>query len=187
MNTLRVRELLLCSIFATVCLGVAPRSAVSQNTDAPYVLATPGNTPTAYDNPDLVMKYQSTITAEDLAAHLYFFASDFFEGRETSARGQKLAAHYLASQYRKIGVSPRGTVESTNPMDPSAYFQPFDVYGNRITSASLAISVNGKTVHTSTNSAIKTDDQSYLVFGTTPDVTGGVVFGGYGIGDDDLG
>lgn len=72
-------------------------------------------------------------------------------------------------------------------MDPSAYFQPFDVYGNRITSASLAISVNGKTVATSTNSAIKTDDQSYLVFGTTPDVTGGVVIGGYGIGDDDLG
>ncbi len=187
MNTLRVRELLLCSIFATLCLSVAPRSAVSQNTDAPFVLATPGNTPTAYDNPDLVMKYQSTITAEDLAAHLYFFASDFFEGRETSARGQKLAAHYLASQYRKIGVSPRGTVESTNPMDPSAYFQPFDVYGNRIRSASLAISVNGKTVATSTNSAIKTDDQSYLVFGTTPDVTGSVVFGGYGIGDDDLG
>ena len=69
--------------------GVTSERVDAQITDAPPTLSTPGNTPTAYENPDLVMKYQSTITPEDLAAHLYFFASDFFEGRETTARSDR--------------------------------------------------------------------------------------------------
>jgi len=167
--------------------GVTSERVEAQITDAPPTLSTPENTPTAYENPDLVMKYQSTITPEDLAAHLYFFASDFFEGRETTARGQKLAAHYLASQYRKMGASPYGTVVTSNPMDPAAYFQPFDVYGNRTTSANLIVIVNGERIASSTNSDAETDDKSYLMFGSTPKISGGVVFGGYGIQDDDLG
>ena len=186
-NKLFVRQLLLLSFPVALFLGVAPQLAMAQSSDASPALATPGNTPSAYENPDLVMRYQSTITPEDLAAHLYFFASDFFEGRETSSHGQKLAAQYLASQYRKMGVPPRGTVETTNPMDPAAYFQPFDVYGNRITSTNLTVAVNGETVTSSTNSDVEADNKSYLMFGSKPNVTGRVVFGGYGIGDDDLG
>ncbi len=163
-----------------------PSAAAAQDTDSATQRATPVNTPTAFDNPGLVLQYQSTITAEDLAAHLYFFASDFFEGRETSTRGQKLAAQYLASQYRKMGVAPKGTKNPDNPMDPSAYFQPFDLYGSRIGSVELSISEGGTTIGTSIYSATETDGQSYLVFGSTPEVTGGLVFGGYGIGDDGL-
>lgn len=66
----------------------------------------PAVTPTVFDNPALVQRYQATITPEDLAAHLFIVASDYFEGRETTTRGQKLAAYYLASQYRKLGLQP---------------------------------------------------------------------------------
>jgi len=163
-----------------------PKTAVAQDTDAAPQLATPGSTPTAYDNPGLVLRYQSTITADDLAAHLYFFASDFFEGRETSTHGQKLAAQYLASQYRKMGVAPKGTANPKNPMDPSAYFQPFELYGSRVGSAELTVSESGTTIGTSIYSATETDGQSYLVYGSTPEAKGGLVFGGYGIEDDDL-
>lgn len=166
-----------------ICL---PEAAVAQTTDSATQLATPGSTPTAFDNPGLVLQYQSTITADDLAAHLYFFASDFFEGRETSTHGQKLAAQYLASQYRKMGLAPKGTANPSNPMDPSAYFQPIDLYGSRLGSAELTISESGNTIGTSIYSATEIDGQSYLVYGSTPEIKGGLVFGGYGIEDDDL-
>ncbi|MDE2995594.1 MAG: M28 family peptidase [Bacteroidota bacterium] len=93
--------------------------AIAQDTDQADAIAEPGDTPTTFENPDLVVQYLQTITAEDLASHLYLFASDFFEGRETSARGQKLAAHYLAAQYRKMGVMPMGTMETEdNALSP---------------------------------------------------------------------
>ena len=160
---------------------------IAQDTDMAPALATPGTTPTVFQNPELVEEYQSTITPEDLAAHLYFFASDYFEGRETATRGQKLAANYLAGQYRKMGVEPKGTANPSNPMDPSAYFQPFPVYGSRMASATLSVSSNGTEFDRSVFSANKTDDKSYLIFGNTPEVSGDVVFGGYGINDTDLG
>ena len=161
--------------------------AHAQNTNGAQQLAAPGSTPTVYEDPELVKKYQKTITADDLAAHLYLFASDHFEGRETGTRGQKLAAGYLASQYRKMGITPKGTGASPTSMDPAAYFQSFPLYGSRISSANLSVVLHGKTITQSTYSAEETDGKAYLSFGESPEVTGGVVFGGYGIADDDLG
>lgn len=162
-------------------------SALAQSADSQEPLATPGLTPSVYDNPELVKKYQKTITADDLAAHLYLFASDYFEGRETGTRGQKLAAYYLASQYQKMGIRPKGTAEHLSSRDPNAYLQPFPLYGSHITSANLIVSVNDRTVASSTFSAGESDGQTYLSFGQIPEVTGSVVFGGYGIEDDALG
>src|SRR5690606_4627137 len=99
----------------------------------------PAYPPTVFENPAVVQRYQATITPEDLASQLYLLASDYFEGRETTARGQKLAALYLASQYRKLGLEPGGTVQTTDPFDPEAYFQPFTVYGQRMQGAALAV------------------------------------------------
>ena len=47
-------------------------------------------------------KYMNTITAEELKEHLYIFASDAFEGRETGTRGQKMAANYLSDAYHSL-------------------------------------------------------------------------------------
>ena len=149
--------------------------------------AGPDHTPTVFDAPALVQKYQATITPEDLAAHLYLFASDLFEGRETATHGQKLAAAYLASQYRKMGLEPGGTLHPDNPAAPEAYYQRFPVYGRRLSRAQLDIRRNGQSVATSTFSATDFDDQAYFAFGTAPDVKAGVVFAGYGIPDDELG
>ena len=43
--------------------------------------------------------YAKTITAEELKTHLYIFASDAFEGRNTGEEGQKKAAQYLKDYY----------------------------------------------------------------------------------------
>ena len=46
-----------------------------------------------------VGKYAATITAENLKTHLYIFASDEFEGRNTGEPGQKKATKYLKDFY----------------------------------------------------------------------------------------
>lgn len=48
--------------------------------------------------------YAETITQEDLKEHLYIYASDEFEGRETGKPGQKKAVEYLKAQYEKLNI-----------------------------------------------------------------------------------
>jgi len=62
--------------------------------------------------------YES-ITANDLKAHLTFLSSSELEGRETSYRGQKVAAQYIASVFRKLGLKPAG--------NDGSFFQSFTV------------------------------------------------------------
>lgn len=56
-----------------------------------------------------VMEYANSITADELKEHLYIFASDEFEGRETGEPGQKKAAAYLKKEYKALDIpSPLG-------------------------------------------------------------------------------
>lgn len=144
-------------------------------------------TPTAFSQPALVRRYQETITSGALASRLYFLASDYFEGRETTTRGQKLAAQYLASQYRLMGLMPKGNVKPTDPLSPAAYFQTFPVYRRAPKETHLEVLVNGSAAASSTFSTEKQDDLSYFLTGDATEASGGVVFAGYGIADDQLG
>lgn len=60
-------------------------------------------------NVDQAVKYAKTITAKDLGTHLFTYASDEFEGRNTGEPGQKKAVEYLKNFYvSKEIVSPLG-------------------------------------------------------------------------------
>nr|WP_299067610.1 M28 family peptidase [uncultured Allomuricauda sp.] len=48
--------------------------------------------------------YAQTITQDELKDHLYTYASDEFEGRETGQPGQKKAVEYLKKQYEALGI-----------------------------------------------------------------------------------
>ncbi|MEJ1222454.1 M28 family peptidase [Sediminicola sp. 1XM1-17] len=48
--------------------------------------------------------YALSITESELKDHLYTYASDEFEGRETGQPGQKKAVEYLRQQYQKMGI-----------------------------------------------------------------------------------
>lgn len=77
--------------------------------------------------------YES-ITADDLSAHLHFLASPELEGRETSFRGQKVAARYIAAVFQKLRLKPIG--------DKGTYFQHLDLEVTRIseqTTITLAV------------------------------------------------
>jgi len=56
-----------------------------------------------------------TASARRIAAHMAFLADDLLEGRETGSRGHDIAALYMASQFRALGLEPAG--------DAGSYFQ----------------------------------------------------------------
>jgi hypothetical protein len=63
----------------------------------------------------LTIKYASTITSEELKTELYKFSADEFQGRETGAPGQKLAATFLKDYYQNEGIA--------SPLGDSLYYQ----------------------------------------------------------------
>ncbi len=183
---MQLRSLRRHALLGAALLFLGTNTLCAQDTDTPAAM--PGAmTPTAFDNPELVQHYQATITPDELAAHLYFFASDFFEGRMTAQRGQKLAAHYLAAQYHRTGLTPKGNVETDDANAPEAYFQVFDLYGHRLARARLNVMVEGEKRASSSFTPAAYDGHMLHVYGSSEACEGGVVFGGYGIADDDLG
>lgn len=51
-------------------------------------------------------KFAKSITEKELSEHLYIYASDEFEGRDTGEPGQKKAVEYLRNYYKSIGIEP---------------------------------------------------------------------------------
>lgn len=72
----------------------------------------------AYSQDKLAIKYATLLTAQDAKKHLSILASDEFEGRETGKRGAKLAADYIAGEFKKLGLIA--------PVNGS-YFQDIDL------------------------------------------------------------
>src|SRR5690625_2933443 len=173
---LDVRRRLAALCAAAFILAAAASPSLAQAPSAAFA-------PTVIDDPSVAQRYAETITADELAAHLYVFASAYFEGREATARGQKLAAKYLASQYRLTGLTPMGMVQTDDERDLRRYLQPFTVYGNDLEAADLEVIVNGGSVAGTEIGLGRHQASSYLMFGTIPDVRAEVVFAGYGISD----
>lgn len=58
---------------------------------------------------DTSVKYATSITAKEIGNHLFTYASDEFEGRNTGEPGQKMAVEYLKDFYVSQGIiSPIG-------------------------------------------------------------------------------
>ena len=68
------------------------------------------------------IKYANTINKKDLFKHLNVLSSDSLEGRETGKPGQKMAADYIASHFKNIGIVP---------YKKNTYYQKFKVKSKR--------------------------------------------------------
>ena len=118
-----------------------------------------------------------TIPEQDIArrvqADVEFLASDALEGRDTGSRGYTIAADYVASQFRAIGLQPAG--------DKGGWFQkvPF----RRASHAKppvMTLTIGGKEV------ALKDGTDASLRPSMTArkrNLSAGFVFVGYGIKD----
>jgi len=68
------------------------------------------------------LSYANSINNKDLYKHIEVLSSDSLEGRETGKPGQKMAAEYIANQFKKIGISP---------YKRRTYYQKFKVKSER--------------------------------------------------------
>jgi hypothetical protein len=70
------------------------------------LLALAGLLTAAYAQDRTAMKYAQAITPDLARKHLSILASDEFEGRETGKPGADKAAHYVADEFKKLGLQP---------------------------------------------------------------------------------
>ena len=109
--------------------------------------------------------YATTITQDELKEHLYIYASDEFEGRETGKPGQKKAIAYLKKQYEALGIP----AAQTN----GDYFQKVPLEIGKIPNG--AISINNETYELG---------EDLLTFTAAKGNPSEIVYLGYGIEDE---
>jgi hypothetical protein len=112
--------------------------------------------------------YATTITEAELKTHLYTYASDEFEGRDTGAPGQKKAVAYLRDEYVKLKIPAA--------KDNGDYFQ--EVPLQKGSSFDSELTING------TQYEFEKDFIPYRVQNNTTLNFNEIVYLGYGIDDE---
>ncbi|WP_318308226.1 M28 family peptidase [Flagellimonas crocea] len=110
--------------------------------------------------------YAETITQDNLKEHLFTYASDEFEGRETGTPGQKKAVEYLKAQYESMGIPPA--------QSNGDYFQKVPLEMSKVPEGSLTI--NDKAFELG---------EDVLTFSQAKGNYDNIVYVGYGIEDGD--
>jgi hypothetical protein len=115
-----MKKLLLYGLLALASLPAALGQATSTKARAKPQAGSPGPAvPGAA--PDLARTYAAAIGQNELRQHLTIIASDAFQGREAGQPGQKMAAAYLAGQFKALGL--QGPV----PNSDNPYLQHFQL------------------------------------------------------------
>ncbi|WP_446050555.1 M28 family peptidase [Zobellia laminariae] len=110
--------------------------------------------------------FAETITESELKEHLYTYASDEYEGRETGKPGQKKAVEYLKAQYEKMGI-PAAQADGN-------YFQTVPLQVSQLPAGSL--SIDGKEYPLG---------EDFLTFSKAEGTFDNIIYVGYGIEEGD--
>lgn len=70
-----------------------------------------------------------------LQAHVSFLADDKLEGRRAGSEGERKAAEYIAAEFEKMGLMPKG--------DNATFLQQFEINDGKMISASTHCIING--------------------------------------------
>ncbi|MGO4921189.1 M28 family peptidase [Maribacter spongiicola] len=107
------------------------------------------------------ISFAETITEAELKEHLYIYASDEFEGRETGQPGQKKAIAYIKAEYEKLGI-PAAKKDGN-------YFQEVPLEISKLPIGKLSVDGTdfavGEHVLTFSAANISTDDIVYAAYG----------------------
>lgn len=99
--------------------------------------------------------YAKSITAADLKKQLYIVAGAQMEGRETATEGQRRAAAYLESEFKRIGLQPGAG---------NSYQQAFPVYQDSLLDARLEVNGKSFALNTDFNVAVNNSFNATLRF-----------------------
>jgi hypothetical protein len=114
------------------------------------------------------------ISAVNIEAHIRFLSSDYLAGRDTGSEGYEIAANYVASQMRLLGLEPAGR--------DGSYFEAVPMHDVRSDASYNSFTLDGVT-HAQ-------GDQAYVAINPSileTEVTGELVFVGYGVSAADHG
>jgi aminopeptidase YwaD len=109
----------------------------------------------------------TAVTADTLIIkkHISILASDEMEGRETGTEGEKRAYEYISSEFRKLGLLPKGT---------SGYIQPFEFNAGSELGSNNLLEIN--------NHKFKAPEDFYpLPYSANGNFAGGIALVGHGI------
>lgn len=108
--------------------------------------------------------YAKTITEEELKEHLYIYASDEFEGRETGEPGQKMAVEYIRKAYEGMEV-PAAKVDGD-------YFQDVPLEMAKLPTGTIGVGEDSYEI-----------GEGFLCFSAARGEYAELVYAGYGIED----
>ncbi len=74
-----------------------------------------------------------TLVVNNLKAHIAFLSDDKLEGRRTGTAGEQLAMEYISNEFRKAGLTAKGT---------SNFYQPFEVNEGKEIDPSTSLEIN---------------------------------------------
>ncbi|MBT8184279.1 MAG: M28 family peptidase [Eudoraea sp.] len=107
-------------------------------------------------------EFANTITEAELKEHLFTYASDEFEGRETGKPGQKKAAEYIRTQYQKMGI-PAAKKDGD-------YFQSVPLEMSKLPTGTISV-----------DNAVYTIGDEFLTFSKSTGNYDEIAYVGYGI------
>ena len=114
--------------------------------------------------------YGQTATQSRTRTHVQTLASDKFEGRMAGSNGERLAADYIARELKRIGAKPLPGAKDV--------FHPFEfTAGTKDAGSSLTVTTPGAAPRVFTT----TEHVQALALSDTAEVSGPVVFAGYGL------
>ena len=150
MKTLPILSVLMV---AAACSGPELRQAEVQPVVTPVALAA------------------ASITASDITARVSFLASDALRGRDTPSPGLEAAAAYIASEFQRLGLEPRG--------DNGSWFQRYPYTIRNLTGADtrLVAIANGQELRFPFGSEV------FAWSGATQQTRGDAVFVGSSVAD----
>ena len=114
-----------------------------------------------------------TMSRAEVEGHTRFLASDELQGRRTGEPGNRTAARYIAEQFRMLGLKPAVSADGQ-----ATYFQPIAM--ERVQAATSALMVVGK-------DTLRMGKDLAVMTGGPANVSGEVIYAGYGLTDGDDG
>lgn len=129
----------------------------------------------AIQMPTLDLSREATI--KRIGDEVKFLASDELEGRGVNTKGIEVTANYIRDEFKKFGLK--------SGVADGSYFQPFDITLRDVIEAKNAtFTIKSEGKETKLNLATDFQPQNC---GGNADVSGGLVFVGYGIDASELG
>lgn len=121
---------------------------------------------------------RSFFSANRIKADVTFLAQDLLRGRDTGSEGHRIAAHYVAAEFARLGLPPMG--------DGGSYFQevPMRKAKVNVDTAAMTISVGGE------ETVLDLGDDFIMggsVKSPSGEISADIVFVGYGVHAPDLG